>query len=209
MPQTIVMTTDRLLAAVGDVRALLPVLQAMLAEPDKQGQRTGTIGRKPDGSEPWNSPAASAYFDIWYGAGDIVHNMRWDIGVKGGGGAVSGPDALDAILNYAPSVSGEALTAATRRLERWADRARQLPAIDESEPWTAVPTIPATGHPPACPYCGTYGLRMRQRRGEVCCFFPGCADSEGSPTRARMEPGRMTGEARLVFGDGMTMHWGG
>jgi hypothetical protein len=39
--------------------------------------------------------------------------------------------------------------------------------------------------------------------------MPGCRDTDGNATRARMEPGRMTGEARLVFGDGTTMHWAG
>jgi hypothetical protein len=46
---------------------------------------------------------------------------------------------------------------------------------------------------------------MLRRKGEVKCFFPGCLDSDGSPTRARLEPGRMTGEARLIFGDGIMM----
>src|SRR5687768_10833765 len=171
-------TTHRLLLAVDDVRELLPTLQAMLGEPDNAGPKSGTIGRKPDGSEPWNSPAAGIYFSIWHGAADIVLNLRWDIGLKGATTMLAGPDGLDAIVNLAPTCSDQALQLATRQLERWADQARQLPAIDESEPWVPVPSQGPL--PPPCPFCHTYGLRMKRRRGEVCCFYPGCADGDGN-----------------------------
>jgi hypothetical protein len=65
-------------------------------------------------------------------------------------------------------------------------------------PLVAPPPVP-------CPYCDTYGLRMLRRKGEVKCIFPGCVDSDGWPTKARMEAGRMTGQERLIFRDGMMM----
>lgn len=206
MGKTIDRSGTRLYGAVDDLRDLLPLLQGMLGEPDHVGPKSGTIGRKPDGSEPWNSPAASAYFDAWYGAGDIAQDMRVALHLREHAVPPVGPAALDAILNYAPSCPDDVVGHAARRLERWADRARQLPTIDESEPWVAVP---GETTPPACPFCRTFGLRMKRRRQEVRCFFPRCVDSGGHPTRARMEPGRMTGEARLVFDDDTTMHWAG
>jgi hypothetical protein len=96
-----------------------------------------------------------------------------------------------------------------RRVERWVRIAGALPAIDETESWSALPNLPALGAPPPCPYCGTLALRMRKRAGEVRCFFPSCEDGDGRPTRARMERGRLTGEARMVFGDGTMMMFEG
>ena len=48
---------------------------------------------------------------------------------------------------------------------------------------------------------------MARRLGMVRCFRPSCTDADGRPTAARMEPGGMTGEGILVFGDDTTMHY--
>jgi len=199
---------ERLNDAVRQAEQMLTALEPLLPEPETSGPDTGTIGRHaPESSEPWAPAAASAYWDIYFGAGNLARGMRSAAGLrlplfKGTYGA----EALTIVRNMAPSVSDTPLIWATRELERWVTAARAVPAIDEEEPWTELPR--QGGEQLACPYCDTYGLRMLRRKGEVRCFFPGCKDSDGNPTRARMEPGRMTGEERLIFGDGTTMGGG-
>ena len=201
----------RLTEAVKDAADLLPQLAAMLPEPESAGPATGTIGRHaPESAEPWNQPAADAYWNLWFGPGKLVAVLRYALGLPRipDDELPRGADALATVANLAVAAPVDVLRWTVRRLERWVDLARRIPAIDESEPWVPVPSPPGST-PPPCPYCGTFGLRMQRRRGQVRCALPGCVDGEGNATRARMEPGRMTGEARLVFGDGTTMHWAG
>lgn len=199
----------RLIDAIKDAETLLPKLQELLPEPDNTGLKAGTIGRHaPESREPWNQAVADAYWNLWHGTGQLVNYLRHELNLRIWRHPPTGLKALEAIGRLALSVSRDELGYVVRKLERWADLARRIPAIDESEPWVPVPAVPG-GTPPACPYCGTFGLRMQRRRGQVRCALPGCEDGDGNVTRARMEPGRMTGEARLVFGDGTTMHWAG
>jgi hypothetical protein len=201
--------TRRLSEAVSDAEALLPALQRLLPEPDGTGPSTGTIGRHaPESDEPWNNIVADAYWNLWFGPGMLIGHLRSALGLPQLAEPPKGADALKAITNLAAAAETDAVRFVIRKLERWADLARQIPAIDEAEPWEPVPAPPGQT-PPECPYCRTFGLRMQRRRGQVRCAMPGCRDADGNATRARMEPGRMTGEARLVFGDGMTMHWSG
>lgn len=210
MPTTPDAMYDRLLAAVAEAADALPRLAALLPEPDTGGPRTGTIGRHaPESAEPWNVQAADAYWGLWFGAGHVVNAMRIQLGMRPWGIPPRGPDAFKAVLNMAPSCTPEVIKLAALRFERWVRRAGELPAIDEAEPWTALPNLPGATHPPLCPYCGTLALRMRKRAGEVRCFFPNCVDGDQRPTRARMESGRMTGEERMVFRDGTMMTFEG
>jgi hypothetical protein len=209
VPRTVDELGQRLAEALRDVDALLPQLQSLLPEPDARGPHTGTIGRHaPESAPPWNQAVADAYWNLWHGPGQLVNVLRSELGMIPFRDPPRGHAALDAIGTLSASVVRDVQRYVLRKLERWADLARRIPAIDESEPWVPVPAVPG-GHPPACPYCRTFGLRMQRRRGQVRCTMPGCRDGEGNPTRARMEPGRMTGEARLVFGDGMMLHWAG
>jgi len=209
VPRTVDELGQRLAEAIRDAETLLPQLQALLPEPDARGPHTGTIGRHaPESAPPWNQAVADAYWNLWHGPGMLVNHLRGELGMRPLTDPPRGPDATALLAQLAASVVRETQRYVVRKLERWADLARRIPAIDESEPWVPVPAVPG-GHPPTCPYCGTFGLRMQRRRGQVRCTMPGCRDGEGNATRARMEPGRMTGEARLVFGDGMMLHWAG
>jgi hypothetical protein len=200
---------QRLAEAIRDAEALLPQLQSLLPEPDARGPRTGTIGRHvPESSPPWNSAAADAYWNLWHGPGVLINYLRGELGMHPLTDPPRGAEGLAALRDLTTSVVRDVQRTVLRKLERWADLARRIPAIDESEPWVPVPAVPDS-RPPTCPYCGTFGLRMQRRRGQVRCTMPGCTDGEGNSTRARMEPGRMSGEARLVFGDGMMLHWAG
>lgn len=200
---------DRLKQAVTDAHALMTKLQPMLPEPDGSGPDTGTIGRSaPASKEPWSQQVGSAYWDLYFGARTVARAMRESLGLSlPVYDDAYGHDALHLVVNLAPTVSPLVLRGAAHDLERWVKAGRSIPDVDMDEPWSPLPHAPGLP-PPSCPYCETYGLRMLKRKGEVRCFFPGCVDRDGNPTRARMEPGRMTGEERLIFGDGTTMGGG-
>jgi hypothetical protein len=199
---------SRLYWATGAARHRMERLEPLLTEPESAGPSTGTIGRHaPESSEPWAAQAAAAYFDLYFGAREMARAMRGVMKIRRPtGDEACGSAGLAIVENMAPSVPDFMLRGVTRMLEKLVRQADQVPAIDEDEPWVPLPRL--AGRQIACPYCDTYGLRMLVRRGDVRCFFPDCTDADGKPTRARMEPGRMTGEARLIFGDG-TMMGGG
>lgn len=197
---------DRLLIAVSEAGNRLVRLEPLLAEPEGSGPSTGTIGRHaPESSEPWAKQAADAYFGIYFGAREAARAMRGAAGIHRSV-HTCGQEALDIVRSQACSAQPFILRGVTRLLEKLVRQADAVPSIDEAELWEPLPRV--AGREIVCPYCETYGLRMLKRKGEVRCFFPGCRDGDGSPTRARMEPGRMTGEERLIFGDG-TMMGGG
>lgn len=214
MTQTIDGISQRLSDAISDASDMLGRLRPLLPEPDASGPQTGTIGRHaPESREPWNRAVADAYWNLWFGPGVLVNACRIDLGLEPLGGAgqpgrLAGQVALSALRNLVIAAPGDLRKHVIAKLERWVDLARAIPAVDISEPWSPVPAAPGQ-HPPPCPYCKTYGLRMQRRRGQVRCAMPGCKDADGMPTRARMEPGAMTGEERLVFTDGTTMFWTG
>lgn len=210
MTKTIDPVLERVYLAIAEASGLINPVHRLLPEPDNTGPHAGTIGRHaPDGSEPWNAAAADAYWNLWNGPGILVNHLRTGLGLHVMARPPKGDEAYDKLANLSPSAPVSHLRYVTRKLERWADTALRLPGIDQGpEPWVPVPAAPMTS-PPACPFCRTYALRMRKLAGQIRCFMPGCRDSHGDATRARMEPGRMTGEARLVFGDGTMMHWAG
>lgn len=197
----------RLDEAVNEAADRLDKLWVLLPEPESVGPQTGTIGRHaPESREPWAPQAAAAYWDIYFGAREMARAMRGAAGMRRPPD-VCGFEALEIVQRMAPASSDWILRGVTRKLRQWVRQADAVPALDEQEPWVALPAPPGR-NPLACPYCGTFGLRMLRRKGEVRCFFPDCTDADGKPTRARMEPGRMTGEERLIFGDGTTMGGG-
>lgn len=198
----------RLYSAVGAARHRLDRLAPLLTEQEDSGPSTGTIGRHaPESSEPWAKQAAAAYFDLYFGAREMARAMRGVMGIRRPiGDEACGEAGLDIVADMAPAVPQFMLRGVTRKLEKWVSQADQVPAIDEDEPWVPLPRIGGRQIP--CPYCLTFGLRMLKRKGDIRCFYPNCKDRDGRPTRARMEPGRMTGEERLIFGDG-TMMGGG
>ena len=200
----------RLTAVLREVERLLPCLADLLPETGGQGPQTGVIGRHaPKSSEPWQAEAAHAYTDLHAGIRTTVNEMRYELNMAAmqwrGHDDATG-HVLKLIGNYGPALSPDSLAEHIERLERWVTAAKQIADIDEAERWVPVPKVPG-GKPPRCPYCGTYGLRMARRRGEVRCIYPDCTDGDGKPTRARMEPGGMSGEGILVFGDATTMHY--
>lgn len=189
--------------AVTAAAQLLPVLANLLPEQSGNGPPTGTIGRHPpESSEPWQDEAAHAYWTIWFGARKTADRLRQLNGLPArewGAGDTS--RALGLILSLAVNISPDDLEATLARVEGWVAQARRIRDIDEVDSWSPVPRLPGS-QPPACPYCKTLSLRMSRLREEVRCFFPGCQDLDGNPTRARMERGLLSDGGLLVFGDG-------
>jgi hypothetical protein len=118
-----------------------------------------------------------------------------------GDSAANTTRALRAIPDLAAAAGDPQATAATRLVERWCRGARQVGDIDEAERWEPLPRV--AGRPPArCPYCSTFGLRMRPRSGEVRCTNPACTDPDGNRPRARVVVGPISHEGVLEFRDG-------
>jgi hypothetical protein len=194
---------EHLCEALAQAENLLPTLAQLLAEPAGNGPATGTIGRHaPESSEPWQSEAADAYWRIWFGARKLANRLRLLAGMpirRWGYGQTYA--ALDTIRKLGSTVPPGDLAGARDQVESWVAGAKRIRDIDEVETWQPLPRPPGYP-PPACPYCRTLSLRMAKGREEVRCFFPGCTDIDGHPTRARMEVGLFTDSGHLVFGDG-------
>lgn len=183
----------------------------LMSEQVSRGPQTGTIGRSaPESSEPWNSEAADPYWRIWFGVRKLAEGFQrlcdrpltdWTEG-----GYIATSRAFATLRDLATTAPEPALREARRRLESWILAARRIRDIDEDDSWVPVPRAPGLP-PPVCPYCHTLSLRMAKAREIVRCFFPQCTDLDGRPTRARMEPGAMTGAGTLVFGDGTVVSY--
>lgn len=194
---------DELLRATDECRRLLPHLVNLLAAQPGLGPRAGTIGRHaPESREPWATEAASAHWGIHFGSQIAADRMRVSLGI----GTLSwgSNNGLDVMDSCAPIIEPILLRNARNTAEGWVNAALRIRDIDQAETWTAVPRTPGL-RPPFCPHCHTYSLRLNRRRGEIRCFLPGCVDSDGKPTRARMETGAASGEGMLVFDDNTVM----
>lgn len=179
-------------------------LAGLMLEPSGKGPATGTIGRHaPESSEPWQAEAANAYWAIHFGIRQLRDDLRQAAGLEPSELTGSGTHTIRAIRdvsNLSTIIPEDLLADARYQVERWVDAARKIRDIDEVESWVPVPRVPGA-EPPVCPYCKTLSLRMSRLRQEVHCLYPGCRDQQGRPVRARMEPGRLTGQGMLVFQD--------
>lgn len=178
-------------------------LRRLMPEQAGQGPATGTIGRHaPESSEPWNAEAAHAYWGIWFGIRKLADVLRKEAGFPSRSWGSDTAAAAEAVAGLAVSVRPEVLAQAAQRAESWVAQATRIRDIDTGDVWEPVPRVPGSA-PPACPYCDTLSLRMSKAREEVRCFFPGCCDLDGHPTRAKMMRSVMHPDrGQLVFGDG-------
>lgn len=208
MPTVINDLHKRLSEALRDVADLLPQVRALLPEPDGSGPQTSTIGRHaPESREPWNQPAADAYWNLYFGPGKLLPGVRYELGLRRvlDQNLPVGDEALDVLGRILGGAPDDVIKRIIRKLERWVTLAERIPDVGTSEPWVVIRS--PTGRSPECPYCHTFGLRMQLQAEQVKCVFPGCCDIDGMPTRAYVRRGRMTGEPHLVFRDGTVMGW--
>lgn len=187
---------------------ILDRLEALLPE-----QATDPAGepshRKVTGSPaPWHAEAAAVLLDITEGSRRLEASLRRDVsgrlGERRGSSVENTRSALRSIVRLCEALDDDAVKDAARIVGRWITTARQLRDIDEADRWEPLPRRPGT-LPPPCDYCATYSLRRNRRSGEVRCVNGDCRDGDGHRPVARMEIGRFTGTAALVWRDGRTV----
>ena len=187
-----------LAAACTELARLLPAAAALLAQPDEDGTTgTGQPGTRP----PWNSAAANALMDAHEGTRRLEASMRRDVtghtGRRRGGSDAGTMAAIAAIGRLAHAVDDDAQATAAAILERWARRIRELPAIDESEPWRRL-------HGVACPYCRVAMLRIQPRAGTVTCLRHGaCYDTNDQHPMGRVYVSQIDAVPRVAWNDGL------
>jgi hypothetical protein len=191
------MTAIAISGHCADLRRLLPAAAAALAEPDADGTAGGG---QPGTRPPWNAAAAGALMDAHEGVRRLEASMRRDVtgrtGPKRGGSDANTDAAIKAIEALAHGVDDDAAADAGRILERWSRRIRELPAVDESQPWRRVPA--------ACPYCGHAMLRVAPRSGQVACLrYGACFDAAGRHPTGRLDVSRLTGDPLIMWNDGL------
>lgn len=180
-----------------DLAALLPAAAALITEADADGTAgTGQPGSRP----PWNSAAAAAVMDAREGVRRLEASLRLQVaghaGPRRGGSDANTMDALRAIEALGHGVSVDAAAEAARFIGRWSRAIRELPAVDDAEPWRRVPA--------ACPYCGFGMLRVAPRSGMVTCLrYGACADSDGRHPSGRMDVSALTGDPVIQWHDGL------
>lgn len=191
------MTAD-LAAACAELTRLLPAAAALLAQPDEDGTSGSS---QPASRPPWNSQAAAAWTDAAEGVRRLEASMRRDVtgrtGPKRGGSGANTIAAIAAIGNLAHAVGDDAAATAAAILERWARRIRELPAIDESEPWRRL-------HGVACPYCTVAMLWIQPRAGTVTCLrHEACYDGDGRHPIGRVYISQIDAVPRVAWNDGL------
>jgi hypothetical protein len=182
----------------------------------------------PESRAPWNTPAANAVLDAHAGVRHLENGLRLavtgSVTVRGGSDGNT-REAIAAVVSLAEAagVHDEDCYRGScdqcrivRLLRRWNGPLLRLAAIDVALRWQAIrpgpraacpdcfSARPCADHarPPACPYCGTYSLRVAPDRYLVACFNEMCEDDEGQIPVARLELSRLNADTLLVWGDG-------
>jgi len=188
---------------------ILDQLEALLPEPVADPSTGTTSHHKVTGSPaPWHAEAAAVLLDIHAGARELEADLKYRVTGRApeprGGSDVNTRSALRSIVRLAEALDDDQVKDAARTVGRWVTTARQLRDIDQADRWEPLPRRPGA-LPPPCEYCATYSLRWNRRSGEVRCVNGDCRDGDGHRPVARMEIGRLTGTAALVWRDGRTV----
>lgn len=195
---------DHLVRAGGILDQLEALLPEQVTDPQAGGARPKVTGSP----APWHTEAAAALLDITEGARRLEASLRRDVGgnlgARRGNSDPNTRAALRSIVRLAEALAGDQVKTAARIVAQWVTAARQLRDIDQADRWEPLPRLPGT-LPPPCDYCTTYSLRWNRRSGEVRCVLPDCRDGDGHRPVARMEVGRFTGLAALVWRDGRSI----
>ncbi len=184
----------------------LPVLERLVAEPSSTANAAaGMSPRPPDSPEPWNAPAGRALMDAHEGTRRLEAALRYAVtghpGSRRGGSPGNTAAALAAIPKLAAGLDKDAEAAAVRILDRWANEARAVRAIDEAQQWRSLRSRP-------CPHCRCYFLKVLldaagRPSGHVECFTVGCQDGTGARPVAAMGTDDR-GRPVLAWADGLT-----
>ena len=174
----------------------LPIAQELIAEPDADGT---SGGGQPGTRPPWNGAAALAAMDAHEGVRRLEAALRLAVtghtGPRRGGSDANTIAAIAAIEKLANAIGDRGRDIAAGLLDGWAQRIRELPAVDDAEPWRRVPAT--------CPYCGVPMLRVQARAGKVTCLrYGACRDSEGHHPIGHVHVSRLTGDPLIRWNDG-------
>jgi hypothetical protein len=192
--------------AAADLADYLPLLEALLPEHAAEGQPSVTMSGSTESRPPWNPAAGDVLTTIHAGARRLERQLRVDAGLPvraRGGSSENTLRAIRSIADIGATAPRGVAAEAARKLASWASSAARLPGIDEAPTWTPLRRGSPAGLPPACPYCGTYSLRVARPSGVVACFLPGCADSDGSRPLGRPDYSKVTGRPVLAWNDGL------
>lgn len=172
----------------------------------------GMAPRLADAPFPGDAQAFGVLMVIWEKVPRLEAALRLAVaghpGLRRGGSAGNFLDALAAIPGLAAGLDEDAEAAAASVLERLADLARAVPAIDEAQRWRYV-----RGR--CCPYCGCWALRVLldaagRPSGHVECHaapvarggeMAWCADASGLRPAAQMGTDER-GRPALLWADG-------
>jgi hypothetical protein len=189
--------------AAAELTGAITHAATLIAQPDATA--TSTTGSAATSRPPWNQSAANAFFDATEGVRRLEPSLRLAVtghaGARRGGSDANTAAAIAAVVALSEAVSDDSAGLVARLLGRWVTGVQRLRAVDEAETWRPLRTTPGA-LPPVCPWCGTYSLRAAQRSGNVACFLPGCADSDGNRPQGRLDVSRLTGDVILAWADG-------
>lgn len=194
---------DHLVRAGG----LLDRLEDLLPEQVTDPATVGTHQEVTGSPAPWHAEAAAVLLTVHEGARRLEASLRRDVsgrlGERRGASTENTRSALRSIVRLAEALDDDQVKDAARIVGRWVTAARQLRDVDQAEKWEPLPRRPGQ-LPPPCDYCRTYSLRWNRRSGEVRCVNGECRDGDDMRPVARMEIGRFSGVAALVWRDGRT-----
>lgn len=161
--------------------------------------------------EPWNVPAADAYFTAHEGVRRLRTSLELQLDghasprAGGSDGATDREIRRIAMLGARLDVH-EQLPAddpcrcgtcrVTALLDRWIKPILILPAIDTGIRWS-----PIQGDP-LCPYCGEPALRRADKFSVIACHNPECGDRDGNQPVGRISHEPHSGEAAVLWQDG-------
>lgn len=186
---------------------ILDTLEALLPEQVTDPAAIGAHQEITGSPAPWHTEAAAILLTIHEGARRLEASLRRAVtgrhGARRGSSTPNTRAALKSCVRLAEALTDDQVETAARIVAHWVTAARQLRDIDQADRWEPLPRQPGM-LPPACDYCATYSLRWNQRSNEVRCVNPDCYDADGHRPIARMEIGRLTGTAALVWRDGRT-----
>ena len=178
-----------------DLTPWLPILAALITEPDSDG----TVSRsKPSSRPPWNPAVANVVYDVHAAVRAVESRLR--VAVTGtilvrGGSDANTLKAIDAIPALAIAVDDELAQEATRTLNRLLTTILQLPAVDLEERPQRLQA--------ACPFCQRPMLRLYARDGRLTCLAYGsCFDADGRHPVGHMTIGAVSGEPFIAWADG-------
>lgn len=183
--------------AAGELRVIIPPLEAAVAEQRSEGGMGVRVA--PRSRPPWDTQAAYAVLDIFYGVRFLEADLRQAVAgvrrMRGPGGTGA---ALDSVVSLAAGAAETDQRDALRRVTGWVRQG--LLALGDEDEMRKQDQIVKLVTP--CPWCRYRTLRGYPLRQRIFCVTPSCEDSDGRRPVARMEYGEFSHQWIAVWQDG-------